>query len=245
MDRLDRRQRPLLGQRYQGKPRDLRYPQGNHLASEPDLLRRSALRPQFALASARRGRRTLLRETDRSRPEAIRALARRAQCRLPADPFDNEAKYPGVKLGARGTTFKDGTTLRVGSYFGYATGIVGLRPLPIRPSTKPPRTNGTPSAITPIRLLQRSENLVRPYRVGMACGFCHVGPSRSIRLPIQLIRNGPISIRRWATSISGWIASLSMARTKRTSSSARPFVPARYDGHVARLDRLHQQPAHQ
>ena len=34
------------------------------------------------------------------------------------DPFEDETKYPGVKIGARGTTFKDGATLPVGSYFG-------------------------------------------------------------------------------------------------------------------------------
>ena len=45
---------------------------------------------------------------------------RKAGC--PADPFENEAKYPGVKIGARGTTFSDGKTLPVGSYFGYPTG---------------------------------------------------------------------------------------------------------------------------
>src|SRR6185436_5095854 len=41
-----------------------------------------------------------------------------------ADPFENEAKYPGVKTGARGTT------VPVGSYYGYATGVVGLRLFP-------------------------------------------------------------------------------------------------------------------
>ncbi|HZY12611.1 MAG TPA: hypothetical protein VFE89_07590, partial [Beijerinckiaceae bacterium] len=47
---------------------------------------------------------------------------RRSDCS--PDPFENEAKYPGVKTGARGKT------LPVGSYYGYATGIVGLRLFP-------------------------------------------------------------------------------------------------------------------
>ncbi len=34
------------------------------------------------------------------------------------DPFEDATKYPGVEIGARGTTFKDGATLPVGSYFG-------------------------------------------------------------------------------------------------------------------------------
>src|SRR5512132_1499835 len=40
------------------------------------------------------------------------------------DPFENETKYPGVAIGARGRT------VPVGSLYGYATGIVGLRLFP-------------------------------------------------------------------------------------------------------------------
>ena len=46
------------------------------------------------------------------------------------DPFENATNYPGVKIGQRGEAFKDGTTLPVGSYFGEATGILGLRLFP-------------------------------------------------------------------------------------------------------------------
>lgn len=42
----------------------------------------------------------------------------------PADPFADERKYPGVQIGARGTT------VQVGSYYGEPTGIVGLRLFP-------------------------------------------------------------------------------------------------------------------
>jgi hypothetical protein len=42
------------------------------------------------------------------------------------DPFESEAKYPGVKIGARGRSDK----FPVGSYYGYATGVVGLRLFP-------------------------------------------------------------------------------------------------------------------
>ena len=45
-----------------------------------------------------------------------------AEC--PADPFENETKYPGVKIDARGTT------VPVGSYYGKASGILGLRLFP-------------------------------------------------------------------------------------------------------------------
>ena len=42
----------------------------------------------------------------------------------PADPFENAQKYPGVAVGARGKN------IPVGSYYGYPTGIVGLRLFP-------------------------------------------------------------------------------------------------------------------
>jgi hypothetical protein len=42
----------------------------------------------------------------------------------PPDPFENEAKYPGVRIGARGKN------LPVGSFYGYASGIVGMRLFP-------------------------------------------------------------------------------------------------------------------
>ena len=42
----------------------------------------------------------------------------------PSDPFENTAKYPGVAIGARGKT------VPLGSYFGYASGVVGLRLFP-------------------------------------------------------------------------------------------------------------------
>ena len=53
---------------------------------------------------------------------------RRRDCQ--PDPFENQQKYPGVKIGARGQPIGHGNTLPVGSYFGYASGIVGLRLFP-------------------------------------------------------------------------------------------------------------------
>ncbi|HWA49735.1 MAG TPA: hypothetical protein VG742_15790, partial [Dongiaceae bacterium] len=55
----------------------------------------------------------------------LRLDMRRGDC--PADPFANAEKYPGVKIGARGTTFADGTEFPVGSFYGEPTGILGLR----------------------------------------------------------------------------------------------------------------------
>ena len=102
---------------------------------------------------------------------------RRADC--PPDPFADETKYPGVRIGARG---KDG--FPVGSYYGEPTGIVGLRLFPNPDFDAAARRRWDPERYynDPSYYLQK--DLVRPYRVGMACGFCHVGPS-PIRPPID------------------------------------------------------------
>jgi hypothetical protein len=94
-----------------------------------------------------------------------------------ADPFEDEAKYPGVAVGSRGKPLGDGTTQAVGSFYGYATGIVGLRLFP-----NPAFDEAAAKAWDPERYYTdpsyyNRRELVRPYRVGMSCGFCHVGPS--------------------------------------------------------------------
>ncbi|HEY0086867.1 MAG TPA: hypothetical protein VGB65_13305 [Allosphingosinicella sp.] len=95
----------------------------------------------------------------------------------PADPFADESKYPGVKIGARGTRLPDGRVLPIGSYYGAPTGIVGLRLFP-----NPAFDEAAAKAWDPARYYNdpayyTNPKLVRPYRVGMSCGFCHVGPS--------------------------------------------------------------------
>ena len=89
----------------------------------------------------------------------------------PPDPFENEQKYPGVKIGARGKN------MPVGSYYGYATGIVGLRLFPNPDFDEAAAKKWDPERFYTDRSYYNDKNLIRPYRVGMSCGFCHVGPS--------------------------------------------------------------------
>jgi hypothetical protein len=89
----------------------------------------------------------------------------------PPDPFENDQKYPGVAIGSRGKTVEKG------SYYGAATGIVGLRLFP-----NPDFDDRAAQAWNPERYYTdptyyKSNKLIRPYRVGMSCGFCHVGPN--------------------------------------------------------------------
>lgn len=90
----------------------------------------------------------------------------------PADPFEDEGKYPGVRVGARGKG-----SLPVGSYYGYPTGIVGLRLFPNPDFDETARKNWDPVKYYTDSSYYLRKDLVRPYRVGMSCGFCHVGPT--------------------------------------------------------------------
>lgn len=94
---------------------------------------------------------------------------RRDDCQ--ADPFANAEKYPGVKIGARGKN------MPVGSFYGEPTGVVGLRLFP-----NPDFDEEAQKKWDPVRYYEDpsyylSKDLVKPYRIGMSCGFCHVGPN--------------------------------------------------------------------
>ena len=90
----------------------------------------------------------------------------------PPDPFENETKYPGVQIDNRGKN-----NLPVGSYYGYASGIVGLRLFPNPAFDEAAGKKWDAERFYTDPDYYRDKNLVRPYRVGMSCGFCHVGPS--------------------------------------------------------------------
>ncbi len=95
---------------------------------------------------------------------------RKTDC--PADPFADPQQYPGVKIDARG----DGTT-EIGSYYGEPTGIVGLRLFPNPDFDAAARAKWDAERYYNDEKYYLRKDLVRPYRVGMSCGFCHVGPN--------------------------------------------------------------------
>src|SRR6185312_373791 len=94
---------------------------------------------------------------------------RRSDC--PPDPFENEAKYPGVRIGSRGKN------LPAGSFYGWSTGIVGLRLFPNPDFNEAAAKKWDPERYYTDPTYYQSKNLIKPYRVGMSCGFCHVGPN--------------------------------------------------------------------
>lgn len=87
------------------------------------------------------------------------------------DPFENAEKYPGVKIGARGKN------IDAGSYYGYASGIVGLRLFPNPDFDEDAEAEWDAERFYSDESYYNRKDLVRPYRVGMSCGFCHVGPN--------------------------------------------------------------------
>ena len=87
------------------------------------------------------------------------------------DPFEDPEKYPAVPSGAR----KD--LAEPGSFYGAPSGILGLRLFPNPDFDESAAKEWDPERFyTDPDYYQRRE-LVRPYRVGMSCGFCHIGPN--------------------------------------------------------------------
>jgi hypothetical protein len=94
-----------------------------------------------------------------------------------ADPFEDEATYSGIRIGSRGTNIGAPEPHPVGSYYGYGTGIVGLRLFPNPDFDKKAYQHWDPEKYFTDKGYYVDKDLVKPYRVGMSCGFCHIGPN--------------------------------------------------------------------
>jgi len=102
----------------------------------------------------------------------------------PPDPFADATRYPGVKIGARGTT------VPVSSYYGEPTGVVGLRLLPNPAFDENARKRWTPSATTTIRTTTSTATWCA--RIGSACRAVSATSVRirSSRRPMPRTRSG-------------------------------------------------------
>lgn len=99
-----------------------------------------------------------------------------------ADPFADEKKYPGIKIGSRGQTLKyNGKSVKhdVGSFYGLPTGVIGLRLFPNPDFDQAAADKWDSEKFYNDPAYYNDPKLVRPYRVGMSCAFCHVGPNPS------------------------------------------------------------------
>ena len=157
----------------------------------------------------------------------------------PADPFENEQKYPGVAIGARGKT------VPVGSQYGYATGVVGLRLFPNPAFDAEAAKKWDPVRYYTDPSYYNDKNLVRPYRVGMSCGFCHVGPN-PVNPPADPENPQWSNLSSlvgaqyfWPDRIFSWAAD-----EFELHLSGPAYRPTRFARYLAGRHRLPQQPAH-
>ncbi|WP_347267771.1 hypothetical protein [Paracoccus sp. (in: a-proteobacteria)] len=88
-----------------------------------------------------------------------------------ADPFADGEKYAGAAVGARGET------VPLGSYYGEPSGVIGLRLFPNPDFDAEAAKRWDPERYYTDPDYYNDRDLVRPYRVGMSCAFCHVGPN--------------------------------------------------------------------
>ncbi len=162
---------------------------------------------------------------------------RSADC--PPDPFENEAKYPGVKLGARGKN------LPAGSFYGYGTGIVGLRLFPNPEFDEAAAKKWDAEKFYKDPTYYKNKNLVRPYRVGMSCGFCHVGPN-PVNPPADPEHPTWVNLSSNVGAQYFWIDRIFSWEADPFEFLSQLFHTSRPGslGHIADLDRQHQQPAH-
>lgn len=110
------------------------------------------------------------------------------------DPFEDKSLYPGVKIGSRGKDLVyKGKKIHFdeGSFYGYATGVIGFRLFPNPEFDQAAADKWDPERFYTDPTYYNNPKTIRPYRVGMACALCHVGPNPS-HLPADF--NNP----KWA-----------------------------------------------
>ena len=156
------------------------------------------------------------------------------------DPFANADKYKGVQIGARGRT------VPVGSYYGEPTGIVGLRLFPNPDFDEEARKKWDSERYYRDPSYYESRNLVKPYRVGMSCAFCHVGPN-PVKPPAdpenprwENLSSNVGAQYFWWDRVFDW---KSHHEREELLLPVAAHLAAGHARHLARLDRQHQQPA--
>ena len=130
------------------------------------------IQPRQPLELSRAGQRAVLRQGDRPQPAALRAVARCARSQT-ARPTRSRTprNIPAWRSARAARTSRPApiTATRPGS------SACGCSPIPI--STRPRRRRWDAERFYNDPDYYLSKELVRPYRVGMSCGFCHVGPN--------------------------------------------------------------------
>jgi hypothetical protein len=150
---------------------------------------------------------------------------RSANC--PPDPFENQQKYPGVQVGARGKN------LPLGSYYGWATGIVGLRLFPNPDFDEAAAKKWNPERFYTDAAYYNSKDLVRPYRAQSAQAARGPGTSEMGKPVLQCRR--PVFLDRSHIRLEPGQYQLRLA--------AVPHLAPGLARHVAGIRGQHQQSA--
>ena len=141
-----------------------------------------------------------------------------------------------MKIGARGKN------MPIGSYYGEPSGIVGLRLFPNPAFDEKARKRWDSERYYRDEKYFDSKDLIKPYRVGMSCAFCHVGPN-PIKPPAD--PRTPLGKLELECRSSVFLGRphLQLARRairEQLLLSTVPHGPPGITGHVARIQRQHQ-----
>ena len=170
VDRLDRRKRPFLGFRRAQYGRIVRSSQDDFLPSKPSL------RALESLSLSRAHQRALLQEGCWPRRKAPSASGSTSGTRIarPTRSAATTRRTPAIRASRSGRAVK---LFRSALTTASRRASSGCDYSPIQISTRRLRSAGTRCASTLRESYYNDKNLVRPYRVGMSCAFCHVGPN--------------------------------------------------------------------
>ena len=153
--------------------RRLRPAEGRQLASRRSATRATTAGTTSAWSTSpasskadRRPTRTGAASGSTCAPRAARPIRSRTRASTPASP--------SARAASRSATARRSRSARSTATPPASSACACSR---TRPSTRRPPRPGTPSATTPTRATTTARTWCGPYRVGMSCGFCHVGPS--------------------------------------------------------------------
>ena len=165
---LDWRQRSPLGRARRTEPRLAGLPENSFVSPEAARFARQPLGVPGP------GQRAVFHEADRTGSQPLRAMARRARSRMPAGPVRERRTNTRASKSARAAG-----PCRSAPTTASPPASSGLRLFPNPDFDEAARRDWDSETLLqrPARITCRRD-LVRPYRIGMSCAFCHVGRIR-------------------------------------------------------------------
>ena len=189
-------------------------------------------------------------QRDRPRPEPPRPVARCARART-ARPIRSKTKasIPASRSARAASRWATARRSRSARTTATPRGIVGLRLFPNPDFDEKAAKAWDPERYYTDPSYYNRKDLVRPYRVGMSCGFCHVGPS-PVNPPADPENPTYANLSSSVGAQYMWVDRLFIFNSNKPEGRknfmyqlVHTYRPGAH-GHLAGLDRQHQQPAH-